>query len=262
MNQSAADVLLNAVESTIDCTFQKSPVFPGEDVTSKVIGLTTSVFLGNGLVQKDNKITAVISGTINYKVPSYYWTESAHKRYNAHVGESVVGIVEDKMGDFYTLNIYSGCPCVMNRLAFDGATKRNKPELNRGDVVFARILSANRDCDTELSCVAASGPKKDWSTGEAVYGVLSAGLVVRVSLGYARRLLQPDNILLSELGKHLCFEVAIGMNGVIWLRANGNSYIDMIVIRNALLSAEELDAAQTIALVEELVKLSKSVHSI
>ena len=52
------------------------------------------------------------------------------------------------------------------------------------------------------------------------------------------------------------------MNGVIWLRANGNSYIDMIVIRNALLSAEELDAAQTIALVEELVKLSKSVHSI
>jgi exosome complex RNA-binding protein Rrp4 len=58
----------------------------------------------------------------------------------------------------------------------------------------------------------------------------------------------------------LCYEVAIGMNGAVWLRASGNRAVDMVVIRNALLSAETLDAAQTVALVEELVKLSKQVH--
>lgn len=49
------------------------------------------------------------------------------------------------------------------------------------------------------------------------------------------------------------------MNGAVWLRTSGNRPVDMVVARNALLSAEGLDAAQTVALVEELVRLSKSV---
>lgn len=66
-------------------------------------------------------------------------------------------------------------------------------------------------------------------------------------------------LLHSVSRRHLSFEVAIGLNGVVWLRSNGNRCIDMVVIRNALLSGESLDTAQSIALVDELVKLSKSV---
>lgn len=77
-------------------------------------------------------------------------------------------MVEDKGGDFYKVNIFSGAPALLDRLAFDGATKRNKPELRRGDVLYARVTLADRDLDTELSCMAASGPKKDWSSGESV----------------------------------------------------------------------------------------------
>jgi hypothetical protein len=49
------------------------------------------------------------------------------------------------------------------------------------------------------------------------------------------------------------------MNGAVWLRSGSNSAVEAVVIRNALLSAVSLDDAQTLALVEELVKLSKTV---
>lgn len=52
--------------------------------------------------------------------------------------------------------------------SYAGATKRNKPELKRGDSIYARVTMAHRDLDTELVCTVASGPKRDWSTGENV----------------------------------------------------------------------------------------------
>lgn len=92
----------------------------------------------------------------------------SNKRYMPRIGDGVIGIIADKTGDYYTVNIFSGHPCLMSRLAFDGATKRNKPELNRGDLVYAHITTTKYDSDTEITCHALWGPKKDWSTGEAV----------------------------------------------------------------------------------------------
>ena len=89
-------------------------------------------------------------------------------RYVPRVDDCVVAIVEDKIGDYYILNLFSGRTAIMSRLAFDGATKRNKPELERGDVTYCRVIAADNERDTEVTCLATHGPKKDWSTGEAV----------------------------------------------------------------------------------------------
>jgi len=59
---------------------------------------------------------------------------------------------------------------------------------------------------------------------------------------------------------HFSFEVAIGMNGAVWLRAANNNVVEAIVIRNAILSADQTDDdAQVLAVVEQLVKASKLV---
>ena len=39
-----------------------------------------------------------------------------------------------RMGEYYKVDIRSGSLALVNRLAFDGATKRNKPELQRGPI--------------------------------------------------------------------------------------------------------------------------------
>jgi hypothetical protein len=50
------------------------------------------------------------------------------------------------------------------------------------------------------------------------------------------------------------------MNGAVWLRAAGNNVVQTIVLRNALLYAENLvDDAQVIAVVDELFKMSQQV---
>ena len=65
----------------------------------------------------------------------------------------------------------------------------------------------------------ATSVGKDWNSGESVYGPLQEGLLCTVSLAYAKQLLKPDSVLLNCLGRHLAFEVAIGLNGVVWTKA-------------------------------------------
>lgn len=77
-------------------------------------------------------------------------------------------VLQDRGGDFYRVNIFSGSSAILNKLSFEGATKRNKPELKKGDVIYARVTLAHKDLDTELSCMSSSGPKKEWSSGETV----------------------------------------------------------------------------------------------
>lgn len=38
-------------------------------------------------------------------------------------------------------------------MAFEGATKKQKPDLQVGDAVYARLLSAHREMEPELVCV-------------------------------------------------------------------------------------------------------------
>lgn len=168
INESSAEAFLSNVDNSIDFAFRRVTTFPGDDMTSNLTGLTKSIRIGGGLVQSGSKVVASTVGTLNYKAPSFYWTENTGKRYFPHVGDQVLGLVEGTGGDFYSLNVFSGSNVIMNRLAFDGATKRNKPELKRGDVVYARVCAANPDSEAELSCTVLSGAKKEWSTGETV----------------------------------------------------------------------------------------------
>jgi exosome complex RNA-binding protein Rrp4 len=80
----------------------------------------------------------------------------------------VVGIIDDKGGDYYRVNIFSGSISLLSRLGFEGASKRNKPELKVGDVVYCKVTLAHKHLDTELTCISSSGVKKGWSSGEAV----------------------------------------------------------------------------------------------
>lgn len=42
-------------------------------------------------------------------------------------------------------------------LAFEGATKRNRPSLQPGDLVYCRVETAHRDLEAQLSCMDAAG---------------------------------------------------------------------------------------------------------
>lgn len=242
---------------------QKCPeVLPGDDVTAYMKEHNDSqnvVQLGQGLSRHEGgRILATASGTVRFRSPGNYWVESFCRttNYFPRTGDQVVGIIEDRGGDWYKVNIGCSCSASLNRLSFEGASKRNKPEMERGDVAYLRVASAHRDMDVELTCISASGVKKDWSSGECLYGPLKEGLLMKVSLQQARSLLRPDSTLLNTLGKQMPFEVAVGMNGFVWFKAG--CVLDTIVLRNALSNAEGLDDLHTEAMALQLLRRAKT----
>ena len=127
----------------------------------------------------------------------------APKRYAPVEEDYVVGIVEDRGAEAYRVDLLgASVPGNLGALAFDGATKRNRPQLAIGDAVFCRVERTTRGGEAQLSCCATRGSKKEWMTGAATFGKLAAGAacaVASVSPAFARRLLAlPLNVEREE----------------------------------------------------------------
>ena len=61
-------------------------------------------------------------------------------------------------------------------------------------------------------------------TGESIFGELRGGTVLHVSCNLAARLFNPSCAVLSSFGAAVPFEVAVGLNGLVWLRASSREY--------------------------------------
>ena len=70
-----------------------------------------------------------------------YWVNSHLKRYVANRGENVIGVVMAKAGDVFRVDIGTSQPATLSYMAFEGATKRSRPNVNVGDIVYAKVWS-------------------------------------------------------------------------------------------------------------------------
>jgi exosome complex component RRP40 len=145
------------------------------------------------------------------------WVDGVRaRRYAPCEGDPVVGSVLDKAGgDHYSVDVGAPQPALLPVLAFEGATRRNRPLLASGDLVYARVVAAPRDADASLACTDAAGQA-------AGFGPLAGGALARVTPAFARALLRakPPSPVLIALGKHAgAFEVAVGANGRVWVAA-------------------------------------------
>jgi exosome complex component RRP40 len=209
-NKKTTENLLSSLEENVDFAFQSFVTLPGDDLTEIITQTHSTVKVGSGLLYShaQKKIISTVGGEAAYRPPSTYWIKTSSKRYFPKVNDQIIGIIEEKGGDYYTVNIFSGYNhCLLNRLSFEGATKRNRPELKKGDVVYCRVVIAPNGSDNiggeivELSCISSTGSTKEWSSGETVFGVVSQGLVIHVNSNTARRLLRPDCAVLNALGR-------------------------------------------------------------
>jgi exosome complex component RRP40 len=201
--------------------FLERVVLPGDDVTTALTSVTSDLRIGAGLhSDAAARIRATKAGVLAFRSPNRFFVLTNQRRYTAAVGDNVVGVIIDRAAEWYVVRLHGTRTALLPHLAFDGATKRNKPELRPGALIFARIASTSRHMDPELSCAVASGPKRDWMTGAAVFGELKGGTLVHLSTGTARRLMEPTCALLSTLGAAVPFEAAVGLNGLAWVQAS------------------------------------------
>ncbi|XP_024869398.1 exosome complex component RRP40-like [Temnothorax curvispinosus] len=188
------------------------------------------VILGPGLRREGDSVLVCKAGVLRKRDPAVYYVDSYQKRYIPNRGENVVGIVTQKSGDIFKVDIGASEQATLSYLAFEGATKKNRPDVQIGDVVYAKLLVASKDMEPELVCVDSQGKENE-------LGVLSSdGMMFTCSLSLVRKLLNPECPLFRLLGRNQAYEIAAGMNGRIWIKAQ--SVKETIAVANAILASE------------------------
>jgi len=223
-------------------------IMPGDVIGSMnedIGAIQTVVKIGHGLTQQDGSIIATKAGLLRFIPPNRYFVENNQHRYIPMVGDMVIGVVKDRVPvEQYSVDIsaHQGL-ALLPFIGFDGATRRNRPDLGPGSLVYGRITLANKDLDIEMTCESAPGmKKKDWSTGKSVFGELKSGFVMECSLGMARKLLDVNCYLLKFISEYVSFEIAVGLNGRVWINSENEN--DTVLISNAIQNAEHLTQDQ------------------
>jgi exosome complex component RRP40 len=124
------------------------------------------------------------------------------------------------------------------QLSFEGATKKTRPQLSSGNLVYAKVTLANKHMDPELECVSSSTGKSEG------LGPLTGGMLFTISLGMSRRLMLPkpveqgNLVVLEELGAQgVAFEIAVGRNGRVWV--DSKSVKATLVVGKAIIETDE-----------------------
>ncbi|KAJ6071598.1 hypothetical protein N7499_009612 [Penicillium canescens] len=156
-----------------------------------------------------------------------------NRRYIPTVNDFVIAQIHHSSADFFHCMVTPHTAhALLGQLSFEGASKKTRPMLKQGELVYARVLSVGvgAGAEVELTCVSPSTGK-----AEGGMGPLAGGMVFDISTGMAGRLIRANSssaetdeieglVVLSELGKKLessgGFELAVGRNGKVWVNCS------------------------------------------
>ncbi|KAK8604471.1 hypothetical protein V6N13_099413 [Hibiscus sabdariffa] len=217
-------------QSSSPASFIGSTVIPGDVVLDLSSMANQTIKLGDGLREDRDAISAMKAGTLRCKKPNKYRIESCQKRYVPCAGDTVLGIVVDSKRDDFLIDIKGPALAFLPVLAFEGGTRRNIPKFEVGTLLYLRVVKAKFGMNPELSCTDAHGKA-------AEFGLLKDGYMFETSTGLSRKLLSsPTCPVLESLGKKLPFEIAVGLNGRVWV--NAASPHTIIAAANAIMNSE------------------------
>ncbi|WLF77646.1 exosome non-catalytic core subunit rrp40 [Lodderomyces elongisporus] len=187
-------------------------------------GAATKIGPGIYKMPRSQHLIPSTSGILHHQYQSnknnaeLVYIESDTKRYIPRNNDFVVGTVVGSVGDFYKVQLQQfSSPVLLPFMAFPSATKKNRPNLNIGQCVYARVINDDNDStfETELSCTDAMNSRE--SGGFGVLG--ESGFVFDLKLAFARELLyNAKSNVLSTLATRVQFEIAVGINGRVWIK--------------------------------------------
>lgn len=174
--------------------------------------------------------------------------------YVPRAGDPVLGFVDDRGGEAYRVALPGACfGGVLGIVAFDGATRRNRPQLQLGDAVYARVATASPGVEPRLTCCAEDAASAvGWMTSGAAYGKLECDAttcVVRssVSPGIVEATLLPA--LRGHMGDAV--RIKLGRNGLAWVKAAKTT--DTTCAATALINAARLPCNEIASMVDHVV---------
>ncbi|KAK6201356.1 exosome complex exonuclease RRP40 [Scheffersomyces amazonensis] len=209
-----------------------SIILPGDKFpVSRNHDESIDITLGPGLYKSVNSdtILPVQAGIFQSKPikkqQQLYYIDSNSRRYIPQTNDYVIGTIVGVVGgESYKVSLQDFSSCVLlSMMAFPNATKKNRPNLQIGQIVYARVSNAGNEIETELECI-------DPTTGkDGGFGLLdeSGYLFSITNLNFTRELLfNSESPVLQKLSTRCKFEIAIGINGKIWIKCGDGLVIN------------------------------------
>ncbi|CAK3773066.1 related to involved in ribosomal RNA processing, component of the exosome complex responsible for 3` end [Lecanosticta acicola] len=220
-------------------------LLPGEQIPSDELPRSKkgTLTLGPGLRHiPPSDILCTTAGSLHVdRKKSALWLEHENGRYLPSVGDLVIAQVHHSSTETFSCALTPHTSfALLGQLSFEGANKKNRPQLRPGDLVYARVAKTDKFEDVEIECVNSQ-------TGKAEgMGPLNGGMLFEVSPLFARRLMMGTTkdgkskggvVVLDEVGDKMRFEVAVGRNGRVWI--DSGSVKETVWIGRLLREADE-----------------------
>jgi exosome complex component RRP40 len=179
--------------------------------------------LGNGLFANGTEIKASKAGILRRAKSSNclsFWVDNDQKTYSPCQGDLVIGLITDKLADSYRVDIGGPFLATLPALAFEGATKRNRPILAIKSLVYCRIVVADKDMEPEVACTMPNHR-------QGSLGPLNGGNLLACSLATSQELLLSTTMhktWLAAAAAFCPFELVVGANGRLWLQSSSVSF--------------------------------------
>ena len=207
------------------------------DISGLLMEASTSKDTDTSVAQEQHQLhTTHRNGAGNDTRERFIWVQTLQKRYHhPSLQDSIIGVVVSKYTEHYEIDVNGIFPGLLPVLGFDGATKRNRPLLKEGDVVYCRVCGIDPDIPISLLCTSPSGRGGG-------FGPLSGGMVYHVGTAYARHLLKTSEgdteDILQIIGSKIPFEIAIGVNGRVWV--SGETPMETAIVGTTLQACEPI----------------------
>lgn len=163
--------------------------------------------------------------------------QSLSNYYYPKVGDLVIGKITSKFAFSYDVDINAYNDATLDALEFDGATRRNKPNLDSNMLVYCRVKAVDHFSKPVLSCISPIH-KKAWTTGESYFGQLKGGYMCEASKKLLKYLQSKKCYLLNQLGELFEFEIIVGFNGRVWVNCK-KGLQNLVVIINCINKGDE-----------------------
>lgn len=216
-------------------------LFPGEEYefNEKLIHYDAFGFANGNLVSKRCGILLCDESGKALEDPNEEVFKSLGKYYSPKVDDPVIGIIVQKSSEFYKVDIGTYTYAILNANEFEGATKKQKPNLNMGDLIFSRVLKVNKFDAPLLSCISPH-EHKNWASGESFFGNLKGGNLFdfpKINTWDFYR----ENFALNRLNDVVNYEIIIGFNGKMWINSDSAENIFNVyeILMNSLNQTKE-----------------------
>jgi exosome complex RNA-binding protein Rrp4 len=236
-------------QSQGDPDYKKILLFPGEEYefNEKLIHYGAFGYSSGNLISKKCGILLCDKNGKVVENTSEEVFRSLGKYYSPKEEDVVLGIIVQKSSEFVKVDISTYSHAILNTKDFEGATKKLKPIINLGDIIFARVSKVNKFDAPVLSCLSEHG-NKSWASGESFFGILNGGNVYDFPKIYSWDFYK-DNYALSRLYDVANFEIVFGMNGKMWIKSDTAENVSNIY--EILLSSIKLDKDEIEKLIHE-----------